>query len=54
MDVPFSGSTQLQTASVHPTSDAATILHPELSGPPQGMPIPVYKQGCTSRANVRH
>ena len=33
---------KLQTASVHPTSDAAIILHPESSGPAQGMPIPVH------------
>ena len=38
----FSGPSQLQTASVHPTSPAAIILHPETSGPPQGMPIPVH------------
>ena len=38
----FSGPSQLQTASVHPTSTAAIILHPESSGPPQGMPIPVH------------
>ena len=42
MDVSSSGPTQLHTASVHPTSDASIILHPEPSGPPQGMPIPVY------------
>ena len=40
-DVSSSEQSQLQTASVHPTSDAAIILHPESSGPPQGMPIPV-------------
>ena len=27
---------------MHHTSDAAIILHPEPSGPPQGMPIPVH------------
>ena len=42
MDVSSSEPTQLQTASVHPTSDAAIILHPEASGPPQGMPMPVH------------
>ena len=42
VNVSSSGPTQLQTASVHPTSDAAIILHPESSGPPQGMPIPVH------------
>ena len=48
MDVSSSGPTQLQTAPVHPTSDVAIILHPESSGPPQGMPIPViHKQGNT-------
>ena len=41
-DVSLSGPSQLQTASVHPTSTAAIILHPESSGPPQGMPIPVH------------
>ena len=41
-DVLPSGQSQLQAASVHPTSDAAIILHPESSGPPQGMPIPVH------------
>ena len=41
-DVSSSGQSQLQTASVHPTPDAAIILHPEPSGPPQGMPIPVH------------
>ena len=35
-------SPPLQTASMHPTSDAAIILHPEPSGPPQSMPIPVH------------
>ena len=39
-DVSPSGQSQLQNASVHHTSDAAIILHPESSGPPQGMPIP--------------
>ena len=33
---------QLQNASVHPTSTAFFILHPEASGPLQGMPIPVH------------
>ena len=42
MDVTSSGPTQLHTASVHPTSDASIILHPEPSGPPQGKPIPVH------------
>ena len=37
-----SGPSQLQTASVHPTSTAAIILHLEASGPLQGMPIPVH------------
>ena len=41
-DVSPSGPSQLQTASVHPTSTAAIILHPEASGPPQGMPKPVH------------
>ena len=40
-DIP-SGPSQLQTASVHHTSTAADTLHPESSGPPQGMPIPVH------------
>ena len=42
MDVTSSGSTQLHTASVHPTSDASIILHPEPSGPPKVRPIPVH------------
>ena len=42
MDVSSSGLTQLQTGSVLPTLDAAIILHPEPSGPTQGMPIPVH------------
>ena len=42
LDISSSGPSQLQTASVHPTSDAAIILHPEPSGPPQGMPILVH------------
>ena len=42
LDVSSSGPPQLQTVSVHPTSDAAIILHPEPSGPPQGSPIPVH------------
>ena len=37
-----SGPSQLQNASVHPTSTASITLHPETSGPPQGMPIPVH------------
>ena len=41
-DVSPSGSSQLQTASVHPTSTASITLHPESSGPPQGIPIPVH------------
>ena len=41
-DVSPSGPSQLQTASVHPTSTAAIILHSEASEPPQGMPIPVH------------
>ena len=40
-DVSSSGPSQLQTTSIHPTSDAAIILHPEPSGPQQGMPIAV-------------
>ena len=35
-----SGQAQLH-ASVNPTSDADIILHPEPSGTPKGMPIPV-------------
>ena len=46
MDVSSSRPTQLQTASVHPTSDVAIILHLEPSGPPQGMPIPVHISKC--------
>ena len=42
LDVSSSGPTQLQTVSVHPTSDTAIILQPEPSGPPQGMPILVH------------
>ena len=42
MDVSSNGPTQLHTASVHPTSDASIILHPESSGPPKGKPIPVH------------
>ena len=38
----ISGPSQLQTASVYHTSAAADALHPESSGPPQGMPIPVH------------
>ena len=41
-DVSSSRPSQLQTPSMHPTSDAVIILHPEPSGPPQGMPIPVH------------
>ena len=41
LDISSSGLPQLQTAYVNPTSDATIILHPESSGPPQGMPIPV-------------
>ena len=37
-----SGPSQLQNASVHPTSTASIILHTETSGPPQGMPIPIH------------
>ena len=42
LDVSSSGPSQLQTTSMNPTSNAAIILHPEPSGPPQGMPIPVH------------
>ena len=42
LDVSPSGLPQLQTGSMNPTSDAAIILHPEPSGLPQGMPIPVH------------
>ena len=41
-DISSSGPSQLQTASVHPTSDAAIIQNPESSGLPQGMPIPEH------------
>ena len=37
-----SGPSQLQTTSVQHISPAANTLHPESSGPPQGMPIPVH------------
>ena len=37
-----SGTSHLQTTSMHHTSTAANTLHPESSGPPQGMPIPVH------------
>ena len=42
LDISSSGPPQLQTASMHPTSDATIILHPKPSGPPQGMSIPVH------------
>ena len=42
LDVSSSGPPQLQTASMHPTSDAAITLHPEPSRPPEGMPISVH------------
>ena len=32
-------------ASVHPTSDADIILHPENSGPPKGKPLQVISKG---------
>ena len=32
-------------ASVHPTSDADTILHSENSGPPKGKPLQVISKG---------
>ena len=32
-------------ASVHPTSDADIILHPENSGPPKGKPMQVISKG---------
>ena len=37
-----SGTSHLQTTSVQYTSPAANTFHPESSGPPQGMPIPVH------------
>ena len=37
-----SGTSDLQTTPVQYTSPAANTLHPESSGPPQGMPIPVH------------
>ena len=37
-----SGTSHLQTTSMQYTSPAANTLHPESSGPPQGMPIPVH------------
>ena len=37
-----SGTSDLQTTPVQYTSPAADTLHPESSGPPQGMPIPVH------------
>ena len=39
---PPSGTSHLQSTSVQYTSPAANTLHPESSGPPQGMPIPVH------------
>ena len=33
---------KLHTSSVHLTSDASIILHPEPSRPPKGKPIPVH------------
>ena len=33
------------TTSVHPTSDADIILHPENSGPPKGKPLQVISKG---------
>ena len=42
LDVSSSGPPQLQTASMHPTSDAVIILHEDPSGPPQGLLIPVH------------
>ena len=37
-----SGTSHLQTTSVQYTPPTADTLHPESSGPPQGMPIPVH------------
>ena len=44
MDVTSTSSGNQLHASVHPTSDADIIMHPELmpSEPAQGMPIPVH------------
>ena len=36
------GTSHLQTTPMQHTSPAADTLHPESSGPPQGMPIPVH------------
>ena len=38
----ITGTTHLQTTPMQHTSPAADNLHPESSGPPQGMPIPVH------------
>ena len=37
-----SGTSHLQTTPVQYTSPVANTLHPESSGPPQGIPIPVH------------